>query len=135
MTRSPALTRLSKPLLNGDGSASGVTATWFTGPNGVVTNPGAPTLPLEIDDVTVSGKVLRGVGFRGGSFTDTPGVTPLTGAPATELNAPHSPFVSDGVLPVAAVERQLLRRRCGRVDEHQADAHARRSTARTRRAR
>ena len=64
-----------------------------------MTNPGAPALPLEINDVSVAGQVLRGVGFRGGSFTDTTGVTPLTGAPATELNSPHSPFVSAAFFP------------------------------------
>ena len=33
------------------------------------------------------------------AYTDTPGVTPLTGAPATELNSPHSPFVSSAFFP------------------------------------
>jgi Tol biopolymer transport system component len=99
VSRSPALTHFTRPLLNGDGTPSGVTASWFTGPNGVVTNPGAPTVPLEANDVTVAGQVLRGVGFRGGSFTDTAGITPLTGAAATEINAAHSPFVSDAFFP------------------------------------
>ena len=49
--------------------------------------------------MSVAGKVLRGVGFRGGSFTDVAGVTPLTGAPATELNSVHSPFVSEAFYP------------------------------------
>ena len=43
--------------------------------------------------------MLRGVGFREGTFTDRSGVTPLTGAPATELNTPHSPFVSSAFFP------------------------------------
>jgi Tol biopolymer transport system component len=99
ITRAPSLTPFSRPLVTGTGTPSGVTATWLAGPSGVVTNPGAPALPLEANNVTVTGKVLRGVGFRGGTFTDTPGVTPLTGAPATEINGVHSPFVSDAFFP------------------------------------
>ena len=99
VTRSPTLAPFSRALLNGDGTPSGVSATWFAGPSGVVTNPGAPALPLEANDASVAGKVLRGVGFRGGSFTDVTGVTPLTGAPATELNSVHSPFVSEAFYP------------------------------------
>ena len=76
-----------------------VVASYLSGPSGVVTNPGEPTLPLLTSNVSVAGQVLRGVGFRGATFTDTPGVTPLTGAPATELNAPHAPFVSAAFFP------------------------------------
>jgi hypothetical protein len=98
VTRNPSLTPFTRTLVDGNG-APAVTASWFAGPNGVVTNPGAPALPLEINNATVTGNVLRGVGFRAGSFTDTAGVTPLTGAPATELNSPHSPFVSSAFFP------------------------------------
>ena len=98
VTRNPSLAPFSRTLVDGNGTPT-VTASWFAGPNGVVTNPGAPALPLEINDATVTDKVLRGVGFRAGSFTDTTGVTPLTGAPATELNSPHSPFVSAAFFP------------------------------------
>ena len=43
--------------------------------------------------------VLRGVGFRGGTFTDST-VVPLTGAPTTELRGVHAPFVSPVFFPM-----------------------------------
>ena len=55
--------------------------------------------------------VLRGVGFRGGTFTDTTGITPLTGAPATELNGAALAVRLEHLLPGAALDGQLLRRR------------------------
>ena len=67
VTRTPTLTPYSRQLVDGNGVPT-VTASWFAGPNGVVTNPGAPALPLEINNVTVAGRVLRGVGFRSGSL-------------------------------------------------------------------
>jgi hypothetical protein len=75
-----------------------VTATWLSGPNGIATSPLAPTLPLDIENVTVSGKVLRGVGFRTGSYADTT-VTPLTGTPTTEIRGIHNPFSSSTFYP------------------------------------
>ena len=98
MTRTPALIADTRQLLDANG-APVVTASWLSGPNGVVTNPAAPALPLESNDVSVTGKVLRGVGFRSGIFTDQSGVTPLTGAPVTELNGVHSAFRSEGFYP------------------------------------
>ena len=100
-TTSPTLTTKTAKLSDGTNS---VTATWFVGRDGVVTSPTLPTLPLQQDDVTDldpadSGSVLRGVGFRGGSFTDQSGVTPLTGTPATEQNGAHTPFVSSIFFP------------------------------------
>ena len=77
-----------------------VTATNLSGPDGVTTSPGAPVLPLAISDVTAAGKVLRGVGFRSGIYSDTPpGITPLTGAPGTDLNGVHTPFISSTFFP------------------------------------
>ena len=38
--------------------------------------------------------MLRGVGFRSGTYSDLGGVLPLTGAPVTEINAPHPSFAS-----------------------------------------
>ena len=39
-------------------------------------------------------RVLRGVGFRGGDYTDTPGLLPLTGAPAIEGSTTNTTFES-----------------------------------------
>jgi hypothetical protein len=77
-------------------------AKWLSGPNGVVTNPAEPALPLVARNVTSSdgSLVLRGVGFRGGTYTDTPGIVPLTGAPTTELRGVHAPFVSPVFYPM-----------------------------------
>ena len=73
-------------------SGSQIVATYFTGADGALTNPAEPTLPLRVENVTVDGMVLRGVGFRGGSFQDIADILPLTGAPATEIRGVHTPF-------------------------------------------
>ena len=53
-------------------------AKWLSGPNGVVTNPAEPALPLVARNVTATDDdlVLRGVGFRGGTYVDTAGDRP-----------------------------------------------------------
>lgn len=99
VTVNSALTSNTKALQATSGP--GVTATYLTGPGGLVaSSPAAPTLPLVVQNATApAGSVLRGVGFRQGTYTDTAGVTPLTGAPATESNTTHGPFVSDVFYP------------------------------------
>ena len=64
-------------------------------------NPAEPALPLDVVNVTPTDPsvVLRGVGFRGGTFTDST-VMPLTGAPTTELRGVHAPFVSPVFFPM-----------------------------------
>lgn len=79
---------------------STVTATYLSGSNGTVSRPDEPVLPLEIRNVSVPNTVLRGVGFRGGSYTDTNNILPLTGAATTEIRGVHSPFLSDIFYPV-----------------------------------
>ena len=78
-----------------------VTANWLSGPDGVVSNPAEPILPLAIFNATPTDSkiVLRGVGFRGGSFADST-VVALTGAPTTELRGVHVPFVSPVFFPM-----------------------------------
>ena len=76
-----------------------VIATYYRGRDGVVTNPGEPALPLQSENVSVSGKVLRGVGFRGGTYADST-VVPLTGAPATEIRGVHTAFSSTVFYPM-----------------------------------
>src|SRR5207302_4520881 len=91
------------------GPAAPLTATYFSGSNGQMVNPSEPVLPLETRNVTAPGPVsgtpasLRGVGFRGGSYTDNPTggpVLPLTDAPATEQRGLHSLFSSSVMYPV-----------------------------------
>jgi CSLREA domain-containing protein len=95
----PSLETRTLDLKNVD-NESIATATYLSGSDGVLTNPAEPTLPLEIRNVSVPGKVLRGVGFRGGSYTDILDVLPLTGAPTTEIRGVHSPFLSDVFFPI-----------------------------------
>jgi hypothetical protein len=90
----------SRAALNPDGSTSGTQLSWLTGPDGVITQPALPALPAQSVNATSSrDESLRGVGFRSGSYTDTPGVTPLTGAPATEQNGVHTNFASPAFYP------------------------------------
>ena len=84
-------------------SGPALTARWLSGPNhGVVTNPGQPALPLVDVNVTPTdgSLVLRGGGFRGGAFTDTNGIVPLTGAATTELRGVHGPLLSPVFFPM-----------------------------------
>ena len=78
-----------------------LTATWYSSPDGVYTEPGAPVLPLYSVGVTPNDAnyVLRGVGFRGGTFQDIPNITPLSGAPATEVQTTHTTFDSPVFYP------------------------------------
>lgn len=94
-TLTPHLSVLTNP---DDGSV--VTATYLSGSDGIVNNPAEPILPLEVRNVTVNGTTLRGIGFIGGSYSDSSGVFPLTGAAATEIRGVHASFFSDVFYPV-----------------------------------
>jgi hypothetical protein len=89
--------------------------TYLSGGDGVVTVPVEPVLPLEVRNVTVPGKTLRGVGFRGGSYQDSSGVRPLTGAPNTELRGVHVPFLVDVFYPVQPWSVNYFDALCGGV--------------------
>ena len=96
----PHLTPASKPVLDLNGEPTGASFHWLVGDGGVHSAPGLPALPQQSGDVTsTTGEVLRGVGFVSGTYTDTPGVTPLTGAPTTEQNGVHTSFASSVFFP------------------------------------
>ena len=95
----PTLIQQTKTLDN-ISEGTQVTATYWQGSAGVVTNPAEPVLPQEIRNVTVADRVLRGVGFRGGSFVDEAGIIPFTGAPTTEIRGVHGAFASDVFFPL-----------------------------------
>jgi len=78
-----------------------VEALYLSGDSGVLSNPGEPVLPLMVRNVTAPDNdlVLRGVGFRGGAYTDIPNVRALTGAPTTEIRSVHTPYLSDIFFP------------------------------------
>ncbi|HTP45431.1 MAG TPA: choice-of-anchor Q domain-containing protein [Casimicrobiaceae bacterium] len=96
----PVLTPQAKNLTNVAGGAN-VTASWLSGPDGVVSNPGEPVLPLAALNVTPNDPslVLRGIGFRGGTYVDSAPLVPFSGAPTTELRGVHVPFVSPVFYP------------------------------------
>jgi VCBS repeat-containing protein len=77
-----------------------VSAFYLSGSSGVVSNPVEPTLPLELVNVTAADNILRGAGFRGGSYTDLADILPLSGAPTTEIRGVHAPFLTDVFYPV-----------------------------------
>lgn len=84
------LSDLSDPSLS-----SSVTASYLQGPGfDLAVSSGEPVLPLETLDVGVTGTSLRGVGFRGGDWSEEYPVIPLDGAATTELRAPHTRFAS-----------------------------------------
>ena len=96
----PHLTPASKAVLDLNGNPTGASFHWLVGDGGVHSAPGLPALPQQSGDVTsTTGEVLRGVGFVSGTYTDTPGVTPLTGAPTTEQNGVHTSFASSVFFP------------------------------------
>ena len=98
----PTLTERTKALANLGADAAAnptIATTYYEGRDGVVANPFEPLQPKQIDDVSVSGQVLRGVAFRGGTYTDHNGITPLTAAPTTETSRAHTSFTADVFYP------------------------------------
>ena len=99
----------SLTVLNADGTSAGdIVTTWFSGPDGESISPGDPVLPLDVRNVTQSTKVLRGVAFLGGSYTDKTSVpvnggnvpvVPLTATAGTELGGTHLGFGSPTFYP------------------------------------
>src|SRR4029079_3242376 len=73
--------------------------TYYSGANGTASNPGEPALPRCVSNVDVPSKVLRGGGFLGGAYTETPGVKPFIGAPGTEFGGAQTPFTSTTFYP------------------------------------
>ena len=101
LTVTPPLTRHTTNLKTIDGgSTQEIAVTYFSGPDGVVANPMEPALPLAIYEVGVAGTAMRGVGFRGGSYTDYEDVLALTGAPATEIRGVHGLFPTSVFYPI-----------------------------------
>ncbi|MCB0155384.1 MAG: hypothetical protein KDF65_11365 [Anaerolineae bacterium] len=100
LTLNPDLTNNTQQLKNVDDNST-LTATYLSGKDGILTNPVEPALPLEVFNVSApNGKVLRGVGFRGGQYVDLQNIMPLTGAPATEIRGVHGPFMSEVFFPI-----------------------------------
>jgi hypothetical protein len=95
---SPSVTSHTVPLENLE-SGSTVTTSYLSGVDGVIANPFEPIYPKEVHNVSVSDRVLRGVAFRGGTYADQNGVTPLTTAPAIDTSVAHRSFYTDVFYP------------------------------------
>ena len=95
-------TPLALDVIESGGVTGTTNAQWLVGPDGVVTNPAEPAIPKNVRNVTSTNasQVLRGVGWRGGDYTDASNILPLTGAPTTELRGVHAPFVSPVFYPM-----------------------------------
>jgi hypothetical protein len=92
-----ALQSVTLDVLGGDQTTN---ATYLSGSNGVVANPGEPVLPAEVFNVKVDGTVLRGAGFRGGIYQDIPDILPLLTVATTEVRGVHAPFLATAFYPV-----------------------------------
>ena len=91
----PGLTPHTQALKNLE-TGTDVVAGWFSGPDGVISKAGEPALPLAVVNVTPDDArlVLRGIGYRGGTFVDSAAMFPFSGAPTTETRGVHVPFLS-----------------------------------------
>ncbi len=98
VTLNPNLTTNTKSLQNLSDNST-VNTTYLSGTAGVVVNPFEPIYPKEIDNVSSNGNVLRGVAFRGGTYTDQSGVIPLTSSPTTETSTAHLSYNTDVFYP------------------------------------
>jgi len=79
------LVQRSVTLTSADNPGDTFVATYLSAPDGLAIQPSEPVLPLQRENVGVVGTVLRGVGFRGGSYADTSGVRPLVSAATYDL--------------------------------------------------
>lgn len=98
LTFNPTLTRVNR-ILDVVGTATTVTASYFTGSDGIVSLPGEPVRALEAFNVSRPEGFVRGVGFRGGVYHDIGGFVPFTGAPTTETRGVHGRFLSEVFYP------------------------------------
>jgi hypothetical protein len=80
--------------LNGGGSHTTVDAF-----GGQITQPTFPVQPLQSFNVHVPNQVLRGVGFRGGAYSDTTGITPFTAGVAAQNGMEHVNFTTPTFYP------------------------------------
>ncbi|HEU5424894.1 MAG TPA: post-COAP-1 domain-containing protein, partial [Nitrolancea sp.] len=98
VTLNPNLTKQTVTLRDIGGTGTH-TATYYSSPDGVISMPFQPVLPLGRENVSVPGTVVRGVGFLGGSYTDNPNLLPLTGAATSDLRGVHAAFQSTTFYP------------------------------------
>jgi CSLREA domain-containing protein len=96
----PATQRVDVPLTNLADNTT-ITTTFWRGPGGeTATLPAEPVFPLGRYGAGVNGTVLRGVGFRGGSYVDRAAVVPYTSAPTTEASRAIGSYNTPTFYPV-----------------------------------
>lgn len=93
-----------------------VTAEWYKGTRGIIGNPAEPIRPLESFVVSVDNTLVRGVGFRGGSFENVQEYLPLTGAPATEIRGVYGNFATEIFYPIQSYSISYFGTICGSED-------------------
>ena len=98
LTPTYALTENTKTLTQLGGTAT-TTATYFDAGGNVSVAPGAPVLPLTVDNVNVAGQALRGAVLMNAGYTDLP-MTPFTDVATTEVRGAHAPYITSVFTPV-----------------------------------
>ena len=89
-------------------NASTVTTTYLSGADGVVANPFEPIYPKQLYNVSTNGGELRGVALRGGTYTDSGGIVPLTSSPTTETSTAHLSYNTNVFYPDPDLGIELL---------------------------
>ena len=95
----PLLTRVDRTL-DVVGTDTTIVASYFRGSDGQVSLPGEPVRPLKSFNVGRPEGFVRGIGFRGGLYTDLSSFVPFTGAPATETRGVHGSFSTSVFYPI-----------------------------------
>jgi hypothetical protein len=98
----PALTPTTRSLVNTNVLTETIDATYLLGGDALLLNPTEPVLPVLKRNVSVPGTVLRGVGFRSGTYSDLFDIIALTSAAATEVRGIQFPFRSQAFYPTRA---------------------------------
>jgi len=99
---SPTLTPVTRVLSNTNDLSQTIIATYLEGGDSLLLNPTEPVLPVLKRNVSVPGTVLRGVGFRNGTYSDLFDIVALTSAAATEVRGIQFPFRSQAFYPTRA---------------------------------
>jgi hypothetical protein len=96
----PSLTRIDQRLEVVGEIDVEVIASFWEGSGGIVSLPGEPVRARETFNLSrPADGLVRGIAFRGGTYTDIAGFRPLTGAPATETRGVHGAFLSEVFYP------------------------------------
>ena len=97
-TLNPTLTTHVVTLTNSTNNST-IATTYLSGKDNVAVNNIDLILPLELRNAGANNLVLRGVGFRGGTYTDLTNIFPLTASSATEYSRSRVSFQSSGFYP------------------------------------